>query len=140
VEFATTNNPYNLAHIIDRAQMATISPMMDHLAFLQPSIASLDAYHRCEFSPNVVCTSITGPNLPALSFYDLPGIISQADTAASQYLVKFVKDLVVDYVKDPEALVLVTCSLETDIANSTAGGIARELKATDRCIGMSLYA
>jgi hypothetical protein len=25
--------------------------------------------------------------------------------------------------------------MENDIANSTAGGIARQLKATDRCIG-----
>lgn len=136
VEFATTKNPHELAFIIERAQKATISPMVEHTAFLQPSIASLDAYHRCEFSPNIVCISITGPSLPALSFYDLPGIISQADIEASQYLVKFVKDLVTDYVTDPEALILVTCSLETDIANSTAGGIARELKATDRCIGI----
>jgi hypothetical protein len=50
--------------------------------------------------------------------------------------IKFVKDLVTNYVNDPDALVLVTCSLENDIANSTAGGLARRLKATDRCIGV----
>ncbi|EAT79567.2 hypothetical protein SNOG_13240 [Parastagonospora nodorum SN15] len=50
--------------------------------------------------------------------------------------VTFVKNLVSEYVKDPEALILVTCSMENDIANSTAGGIARALKATDRCVGV----
>jgi hypothetical protein len=70
-----------------------------------------------------------------LSFYDLPGIIGQAESEEEQFLVKFVRDLVVDYVRDAESLILVTCSLENDIANSTAGGIARAEQATDRCIG-----
>ncbi|KAF1850290.1 interferon-induced GTP-binding protein Mx [Cucurbitaria berberidis CBS 394.84] len=136
VQFSVTDNPKDLEDIIARAQLATISPMVDHKEFLRPSIASLNDHHRCEFSPNIVCISITHPSLPALSFYDLPGIIGQAESASSQFLVKFVRDLVVEYVKDPEALILVTCSLENDIANSTAGGIARELRATDRCIGV----
>jgi hypothetical protein len=105
--------------------------------FLSPGALSRDpeSYHRTAFSPNVVYIHVTGPELPALSFYDLPGIIGQAERAADQYLVKFVRDLVTEYVRDSESLILVTCSLENDIANSTAGGIARDLKATDRCIG-----
>jgi len=111
--------------------------MSDPTDFLPPSPLSRDpeTYHQTEFSPNVVCIHVTGPELPALSFYDLPGIIGQAESADNDYLVKFVKDLVTDYIKDPESLILVTCSLENDIHNSTASGIARELKATDRCIG-----
>jgi hypothetical protein len=132
VEFATTENPNDLEYIIGRAQLAIISPMIDYREFLQPSITHLGEYHPAEFSPNVVCISIKQFGLPALSFYDLPGIIGQAESAS---VVKFVRDLVMQYVKDAEALVLVTCSLENDIANSTAGGIAREVKATDRCIG-----
>jgi hypothetical protein len=132
MEFASTDNPKDLEYIIGRAQMAIISPMVDYKEFLKPSITHLDEYHRAEFSPNVVCISIRQFGLPALSFYDLPGIIGQAESASA---VKFVRDLVTEYVKDAEALVLVTCSLENDIANSTASGIAREVKATDRCIG-----
>jgi hypothetical protein len=135
VTFAATEDARDLEEIIRRAQLAIISPMVDYKEFLRPSLAHLNGHHRCEFSPNIVCISITHPDLPALSFYDLPGIIGQAESPESQFLVKFVRDLVTDYVKDPEALILVTCSLENDIANSTAGGIARQQKATDRCIG-----
>lgn len=89
-----------------------------------------------QFSPNVVCISVSQPGLPALSFYDLPGIIGQAESIESQFLVKFVRDLVSEYIEDAESLVLVTCSLANDIANSSAGGIAREKNMTDRCIGV----
>jgi hypothetical protein len=136
VFFAKTDDPNDLEEIIRRAQLAIISPLIDCKEFLRPTLGHLGDHHRCEFSPNIACISITHPDLPALSFYDLPGIIGQAESEESQFLVKFVRDLVMDYVKDPEALILVTYSLENDIANSTAGGIARELNATDRCIGM----
>jgi hypothetical protein len=128
----------DLEDLIARAQMATLSPMSDPMDFLPPSSLDRnpDTYQQMQFSPNVVCIHVTMPELPALSFYDLPGIIGQAESADSHFLVKFVKDLVIEYIKDPESLILVTCSLENDIHNSTAAGIARDLKATNRCIGM----
>jgi hypothetical protein len=132
VEFMSTDDPEKLEHIISRAQQATVSPLTEYTEFTKESTQHLEGSHQCRFSPNIVCISITCPGLPALSFYDLPGIIGQAEEPQD---VKFVRDLVVEYVKDPEALLLVTCSMENDIANSTAGGIARQLKATDRCIG-----
>jgi hypothetical protein len=133
--FASTEDSHQLEELIARAQTAIINPMMDYKEFLKAPIGALGDYHSCEFSPNVVFIAISHPDLPALSFYDLPGIIGQAESPETGYLVDFVHDLVTDYVKDPEALILVTCSLENDIANSTAGGIARKLHATDRCIG-----
>lgn len=136
VPFATTENPDELEGLIARAQLAVLSPQIDQEVFLRPSLAGLREDERCPFSPNVVCISIVQPTLPALSFYDLPGIIGQADSEENQFVPKFVSDLVTEYVKDPETLILLCCSLETDIANSTAGGIARKLKATDRCIGV----
>jgi hypothetical protein len=67
--------------------------MVDYKEFFRPTLAHLNGHHRCEFSPNIVCISITHPDLPALSFYDLPGIIGQAESPESQFLVKFVRDL-----------------------------------------------
>ncbi|KAH7074308.1 interferon-induced GTP-binding protein Mx [Paraphoma chrysanthemicola] len=131
--FMSTDDPDKLEHIISRAQSALINPLTDYTEFLKPSIAHLRGDHRIKFSPNVVEISVSHPGLPALSFYDLPGIIGQADSA---YEVKFVRDLVIEYVNDEGALILVTCSLANDIANSVAGGIARELKADDRCVGV----
>jgi hypothetical protein len=132
VDFAQFNDPNMLEDTIRRAQAAIISPWSDPKDFLDPAKDHIIPAQRCSFSPNVVCISISHADLPALSFYDLPGIVGQSDDLSE---VKFVKDLVIEYVKDPEALILVTCAMDNDIANSTAGGIARTLKATDRCIG-----
>jgi hypothetical protein len=132
VDFMSTDNPQQLEQIISRAQQATVSPLTDYKEFTKDTV-QLEGIHQCRFSPNIACIYISCPGLPALSFYDLPGIIGQAEDPQD---VKFVKELVMEYVRDPEALLLVTCSMENDIANSTAGGIARQLKATDRCIGM----
>jgi hypothetical protein len=132
VDFMSTDDPEELEQIISRAQQAAVTPLANYQDFTKPSIPHLEGSHTCRFSPNIVCISITCPGLPALSFYDLPGIIGQSEEPQD---VKFVRDLVIEYVKDPEALLLVTCSMENDIANSTAGGIARQLKATNRCIG-----
>ncbi|KAH7381463.1 P-loop containing nucleoside triphosphate hydrolase protein [Phaeosphaeria sp. MPI-PUGE-AT-0046c] len=134
LDFWSTESEAELELIISRAQLATVSPLvLDHLEFTKQDISHLDNSHRCSFSPNIVCIHISCVGLPALSFYDLPGIIGQADNLDD---VNFVQDLVTEYVKDPESLILVTCSMENDIANSRAGGLSRKLKATDRCIGI----
>lgn len=50
-----------------------------------------------------MCISITQPGSPSLRFYDLPGLINQADIEEEEYLIQFVRDVVVDYVKDAES-------------------------------------
>ncbi|KAI4639533.1 uncharacterized protein J4E78_010860 [Alternaria triticimaculans] len=136
VHFADTKNPHELEEIIARAQLAIINPMTPYTEFLGSTVTALRKKPHCDFSPNIVCIEISHPDVPSLSFYDLPGIINQAETVDKEYLVESVRNIVMDYVSDEESLILVTCSLDTDIANSTAGGIARKLGATDRCIGV----
>lgn len=134
IDFMSSSDPDALEHMIKRAQLAATSPLVDYQEFTKGEMPDLNGVHTCTFSPNVVCITISQPGLAALSFYDLPGIIGQSERPED---VKFVRDLVMDYVRDPEALILVTCAMSDDMANSSAGGIARELKATDRCIGES---
>lgn len=55
------------------------------------------------------------------------------------YLVKLVKNLVKEYVRPQESLVLLACSMESDMANSSAGKLVRGMGAEHRCIGMSLF-
>ncbi|CAI6331704.1 unnamed protein product [Periconia digitata] len=118
-EFKSTTSLVELEHIIADAQLATLTPY--------------SGAEPCEFSPNVVCIYVSCPTLEQpLSFYDLPGIIGQTEEDRNQYLVKFVKDLVCEYIQD--SLVLVVCSLENDIANSVASGLARTHKVTNHCI------
>ncbi|KAF1962691.1 P-loop containing nucleoside triphosphate hydrolase protein [Byssothecium circinans] len=136
--FAETKSPLELEELIARAQLAVLSPDQPSTDFLHPDVFSRDSdtYHQCDFSPNIVCIYISQLGLPSLSFYDLPGIIGQAEKEDAQFLVKFVRDLVSEYVLDPQTLVLVTCSLENDLANSTVTTLARELGASERCIGV----
>jgi hypothetical protein len=132
--FAQTDDPEQLESLIRCAQRATLSPLENLELFLDPSFDDRNI-HKTLFSPNIVCIVISKPGLPPLSFYDLPGMIGQAETEEEAYTVPLVKNLVTKYIQDPEALVLVTCALENDIANSIAAGLARELKVTDRCMG-----
>ncbi len=134
VPFLKTSNPEELDTIIRCAQRATLNPMVNYELFRDPYYENHDIHSRL-FSPNPVGISITKPGLPALSFYDLPGLIGQAETEEESYTVPLVRNLVSMYVGDREALVLVTCALENDIATSTAAELARGLDATARCVG-----
>lgn len=136
IPFAQTTDPMQLEELIACAQRATLSPMLDHKLFLDPSYRNTHM-HSTLFSPNPVGISIRKPGFPTLSFFDLPGLIAQAETEDEEFTVSLVENLVSMYVQDPEALVLVTTALENDIATSTAARIARRLKAINRCIGRS---
>ncbi|KAI8931580.1 hypothetical protein NX059_011234 [Plenodomus lindquistii] len=133
VFFAETQSRNDLEYIIRSAQSANLNPHKDPQTFLT---ALGTGNHQHKFSPNIVCIEIVEPGLPSLSFFDLPGIIAQAETEAEEYTVALVRNLVGQYVREEGSLILVTCDLGTDIANSTAAGLARKYRATDRCIGV----
>jgi hypothetical protein len=132
--FVQVTDPAELESYIRCAQRATLSPLEDPHSFLDPSFNDRDI-HRTLFSPNIVCITVSKPGLPPLSFFDLPGMIGQAETEEEEYTVPLIKALVTKYILDEEALVLVTCALENDVHNSIAAGLARELKVTRRCLG-----
>ncbi|KAF2269616.1 hypothetical protein CC78DRAFT_236102 [Lojkania enalia] len=135
-EFSSTSSPEELEEMIARAQLAVLSDVKDMKLFLDGKLEDLYPQCEAEFSPNLVCISISQPGLPNLSFYDLPGVIGQAEDTRKQFLVDFVEDLVTGYVRDPDALILLTCSLSNDISNSHAAKIARRVNAEDRCVGV----
>lgn len=134
--FAETDDPAQLEHIIRCAQRATLSPLENPASFLDPSFDDSDI-HKTLFSPNIVCITVSKPNVPPLSFFDLPGMIGQAETDDEAFTVPLIENLVTKYIMDPEALVLVTCALESDVANSIAAGLAKRKGVTDRCMGTS---
>ncbi|KAF2847444.1 dynamin family protein-like protein [Plenodomus tracheiphilus IPT5] len=133
--FAETQSRDDLEHIIRSAQTANLNPLVDPQVFMAISGPRMGDRQN-KFSPNTVCIDITEPNLPSLSFFDLPGLISQAETEEEAYTVPLVQNLVGQYVREEGSLILVTCDLGTDIANSTAAGLARQHDATHRCIGV----
>lgn len=135
IPFAETQSRNELEALIRRAQSANLSPLENPEVF-KNTAQPPQGVQRSKFSPNIVRIDISQPGLPTLNFYDLPGIISQAETDEEAYTVPLVKNLVAEYVKQPGCLILVTCDLSNDIANSTAASLAREHNATDRCIGV----
>lgn len=136
VPFAETDDPTKFESLIRCAQRATLSPLENPKSFLDPAFDDRNI-HKALFSPNVVCISVSKPGLPPLSFYDLPGVISFAENEEEEFTVTLVKRLVTKYIRDPEALILLTCPLETDVHNSVAAGLATKANVKDRCLGMS---
>ncbi|KAL5422835.1 hypothetical protein PMIN04_004351 [Paraphaeosphaeria minitans] len=136
VSFASCSSPEELEEVIGRAQLALVHPLEDATRFAQGRGSTLnpEQTHKVNFSPNIVCIYLSAPTLPNLSFYDLPGIISQSENPDD---VKLVKQLVQGFVEDEDAIVLVACSLAADIATSIASGYARtRWGAGERCIGV----
>jgi hypothetical protein len=129
--FVETDNPNHLEYLIRCAQRAIPSPLENPASFLDPDF-NISNRHKALFSPNIVCIVVSRPDLPPLSFFDLPGMIGQAETPEEEYTVLLVKNLVTKYITDPEAIVLVTCALENNVANLIAAGLAKDLKVTDR--------
>lgn len=144
VHFKTVFDKKELQHVIYQAQLATLHPSSDPNTFIpvgrgpgmQPAPGIGGGHYDVEFSPNLVCLDISAPGLPNLSFYDLPGVISQTENGGDLSLIKLVKQLVKRYVSKANALVLLACSMENDIQNSSAAGLLRKYGAIDRCLGI----
>lgn len=74
--FATVHSKDELEGTIRRAQVATLNPHQSPHRYMSPDCT--DNSINVQFSPNVVSLEISAPGLPGLSFYDLPGVISQS--------------------------------------------------------------
>lgn len=133
--FKTVHSKEDLEDVLRRAQVAILNPYTDPATYLYNSEALSESV-EVEFSPNVISLEVSGPDLPELSFYDLPGAINATAKDEDQYLVGFVEKLVKNYVGEEEALILLACSMDVDLETSTASKWVREMKATKRCMGV----
>ena len=76
------------------------------------------------------------PDLPTLSFFDLPGVIG-ARSPEKEIPKKLIDDLVIDYIENPNALVILTSSLETDWDTCAyAAQLVSKANATSRTVGV----
>ncbi|KAI9654736.1 MAG: hypothetical protein M1829_000872 [Trizodia sp. TS-e1964] len=137
--------------VIHRAQLATLNPSQPYHRYI-PGSPTIDDTFQVKFSPNVVqlevCASmievtsntdlskISGPGLPELAFYDLPGVITNPETEDEMYLVELVKALAKAYISPPNTLVLWAVPMTDDAANSSSSRLISEMKAQGRTIGM----
>lgn len=119
------------------AQLAILNPGTNPKEFAPERNPNLSQSVTVKFSPNAVRLDISGPGFPNLSFYDLPGVISQTEQDEESYLVNLVENLVRNYVKQPNSIVLLTLPMTDDATNSSAARIVRNIPgATQRTLGV----
>ena len=134
VTFAEVEDKEQLEHIIRCAQIATLNPRKDPRLLVDRDISDLAI--EVEFSPNLIVLSITGPGLPSLTFFDLPGLISNAQNDEDRYNLKLIKNLMRMYVKQDNTIVLTAIPMDQEIETSTASGLLRKDNVANRCVGV----
>ncbi|KAJ5383732.1 Dynamin [Penicillium concentricum] len=134
--FVTLDNKQEVKKAIFCAQLAILNPSTDPQDFAPGTMADMPP-PQVKFSPNAVRLDISGPGLPNLSFYDLPGVISQTEQDNEKYLVNLVENLVKDYVSQEHCIVLLTLPMTDDATNSSAARLVRDIKgAKERTLGV----
>ncbi|KAL8849843.1 MAG: hypothetical protein Q9221_005181 [Calogaya cf. arnoldii] len=134
--FFKTNKKAEIPGALHLAQLATLNPGSDPARYLPGAMNHTGNHTQVKFSPNVIRLDISSPDVPNLSFYDLPGVINQAEVAEEEHLVTLVRNLVRSYIKDDSCINLLAMPMTDDAANSTASKLVQEANAHDRTIGV----
>jgi hypothetical protein len=121
----TITNKKQVPEALKWAQLATLNPGKAPAEFEFVEEADSDPM-EVKFSPNVIRLDISAPGFPNLSFYDLPGVINQTEFEHERYLVTLVENLVKDYIKAPNCIVLLAMPMTDDATNSSAARIVRD--------------
>ncbi|KAL8736812.1 MAG: hypothetical protein Q9166_000178 [cf. Caloplaca sp. 2 TL-2023] len=133
--FYKTNNKADVTQALRLAQLATLNPGTDPARFFPGAKPNPDDRIQVKFSPNKIRLEISSPDGPDLSFYDLPGVINQAEIPEEEYLVKLVANLVTSYIETDSCINLLAMPMTDDAANSTASKLVQKLGAQDRTVG-----
>lgn len=137
-DFATIYEKDKIESVLKLAQLAILNPAQDYKKYVPENqradgLGPID--QGVKFSPNIIRLDISGPNLPNLSFYDLPGVINVPEVASDAYLVPLVRNLVKKYIEDEDCINLLALSMTEDIANSQAFRLVNEVNACERTLG-----
>ncbi|KAJ2902958.1 dynamin family protein [Zalerion maritima] len=126
------------------AQVALLSPGISPEQFVpgvghiaaESTLAEQMSMAKAKFSPNIIALEIKGPGLPDLSFFDLPGLIKSTANEEDTYLVKVVENLAKKYISHEKAIILWAVPMTLDPDNSSTFQVIREMKATNRTVGV----
>lgn len=143
-EFKTMHDNTEIEEVLRWAQVAILNDHQNHALFVPGSgsiacsVPITEAAERtaAKFSPNIVALEIKGPELPDLSFYDMPGIFQNPADARDDYLVSVVTNLSKAYIQHPSAIIMCSMPMNSDAENSSTFGLTRKLGASDRTIGV----
>ncbi|KAL9050726.1 MAG: hypothetical protein Q9162_006466 [Coniocarpon cinnabarinum] len=116
---------------LQRAQDALISPRMDAVAIFDGEV---EGDRGAKFSPNLIELDVTGPTVPDLTLFDLPGIINRDPQDPS--FPGLVQRLAKTYIDSKNTIVVLACPMNVDPENSTAGSKISEWGAKNRTVGV----
>ncbi|KAI0078419.1 hypothetical protein K474DRAFT_1744981 [Panus rudis PR-1116 ss-1] len=105
-----------------RAQTAILNPSTPAIRFLTGTIPE-DPPRELQFSSNVVCIDISGPDVTDLSFIDLPGLISNVAPGEDRSSIDAVRNMVREHIQG-NTLILLTITMRDDIDNQGAADLA----------------
>ncbi|SPJ89719.1 related to Mx protein [Fusarium torulosum] len=143
-EFKTMIDHSEIEDVLRWAQIAILNdnrspelfvPGSGNIALNIPIDRAADSV-AAKFSPNIVALEIKGPELPDLSFYDMPGIFQNPADASDDYLVSVVRNLSKEYIQHPSAIIMCSMPMNSDAENSSTFGLVRRLGALNRTIGV----
>ncbi|KFY47216.1 hypothetical protein V495_02053 [Pseudogymnoascus sp. VKM F-4514 (FW-929)] len=138
-DFIVITDKSELEEALRWAQIAILNPSRPHTYYVpgaQSHFSPNKNTTEAKFSPNVVSVEMSGPGLPPLSFFDLPGIFQNPSQKEDDYLVKVVENLAKKYIKHQQALVIHALPMSADPTTSRAGKVIRDLKAENRTLGV----
>lgn len=130
------SNKEDVAYAIRLAQHAILNPGDSPTIFLNYTSDDLTKSTQVPFSPNSVYVEVKGAeSQTALSFIDLPGIVSS--TQDNDPLIPvLVKNLANYFIRDPYVLVALVVSMTYDIEVSHSYGLVKAAGAIHRTIGV----
>ncbi|KAG5975739.1 hypothetical protein E4U58_000079 [Claviceps cyperi] len=143
-EFKTMHDKSQIEEVLRWAQIAILNDDKHHSLFIPGSgaiavntpVTEAAETTTAKFSPNIVSLEIKGPNLPDLSFYDMPGIFQNPADERDDYLVNVVRNLSRAYIEHPSAIIICAMPMNSDAENSSTFGLTRRLRASSRTIGV----
>ncbi|CAM1505760.1 Fc.00g113970.m01.CDS01 [Cosmosporella sp. VM-42] len=142
-EFKSMHDKSEIEDVLRWAQIAILNDDKSHKLFVPGSgsmthipIDRAAEEVTAKFSPNIVALEIKGPELPDLSFYDMPGIFQNPADARDDYLVNVVRNLSKEYIQHPSAIIICSMPMNSDAENSSTFGLTRRLGALNRTIGV----
>ncbi|KAG8903486.1 hypothetical protein FRB99_003229 [Tulasnella sp. 403] len=130
-------DPSLLEDVLRRAQLAILNPTIDHGKFVDFDLSRigsnppLGSPKQLQFSRNVVCLDLSGPDVTDLSFIDLPGIISNVAPGEDRGNIDLIRNLVMDHIQG-NCLILLTLTMRDDIENQSAAFLAKQVDPKGR--------
>ncbi|CAD6449268.1 f72fed9a-3a0b-406b-bd68-b7f272b1a9a9 [Sclerotinia trifoliorum] len=138
-EFIKITDKGKLEEAMKWAQIALLNHNQDYEQFI-PEIGarfvSNNTDTEADATPNVVKVEISGPGLPTLSFFDLPGIVANTPTIDQRYLIKFFENIAKKYIQAPNTLIIFVMTMSVEAVLSKAKALIEEERATNRCMGV----